>query len=371
MRRFIPLLLIVLAGCSQSVPVVISVESDAVVAFRAAIDAGKSVEIPEGSHDIYFPLVVKTGVSLTGKNAQTTVLRWKGDKADCIIHVDKGCANYTLGGFSIIGPGKQAKSPQNGTWQPGLQGQSPDLVPSVGIRFSARTKPATYAGTVCMSGQITDVVVSNFDVGFWLGDAWSSATSENQFQRCSFYNCDTAVYLTDYNTLNNSFRYFNVTSCRVGILSQWGGGETRVQGGSASSITGSVFSFTSGGVYAVRDYRQGEGGGGRFLKAVQPTITTVESCTIDGTGPADKIVIEVWYDSILFVRGCILDGTIQTGYFSGSVVAEGNMVRPVRARVIDNRYPRAGKTYTITERGNRNYATGAMTAMDDYTQRGN
>lgn len=320
----------------------------------AALARGGRVEIPPGVHEVTDTLVVGPGVThLVGPGRERCVLLWKGPSDRAVVHVDRGVWNADLGGFHIRNGG----SPRTG----------------VGLAAFRREQPAAYTGTECGSNRYDSIGVEGFAVGVKLGDSGYTATSENRFVRLAAYHCTQGVLLTDYNTLNNHFTDLNLSGCRVGLTCRHGGGETRIHGGSASLVTGSVFDLVSGGNYSIRDYRQGEGGGGRFLGCGQPVQVEVTSCVIDGTGKTVNGVyvpidypVEVYYDSQVTITNTLIDGRVITNYLSGSVTLTNCQTRKPVSRIVEVRNPAAGRAYRVEERGCVTCATGRMVRLADY-----
>ncbi len=325
---------------------------------RATIAAGGV--IPPGTHEFADTLVVgATTTDIRGSGPQQTVLRWVGPPDRAAIHVDKGVWGRD--------PVKDLTLRQGGTPRTGA-----------GIAAHQRERPVSYVGTVCGSNRYDSLVIDGFGTGVQLGDRGWTATSENRFHRLSFYNCTTAVLLTDYNTLNNHFEDVNFSRGEFGLKCEQGGGETHVTGGSASEMgtagtdfyTKGVFLFASGGGYSVRNYRQGEGGSARFA-GVSGTNTqvTLENCTVLGTTPllvGNKCLVDVYYDSLLVVRSCRLDGVVVASGLSGCVLVEQCWTTQAVPKVVQAMNPRAGRKFRIEERGNVSYSTGQMVRLGDY-----
>jgi hypothetical protein len=270
---------------------------------------GGHIQLPPGVFEIEKPIVLRPGVySFRGAGIEATQLVYKGDPSRPLIQVDRGVWNADIGGFTLRG-NKQG----------------------VGLRACQDERPTSYVGTVCGSNRYDSISIFDFDVGVQLGDAGHTATSENRFARLSIRGCRNGVLLTDYNTLNNHFDDFNFSEGEIGIFSTQGGGETHIDGGSASAVGNpktdhykkAVFAFTSGGTYSVKRFRQGEGGTASFLRlSGSDTDCSISDCTVLGTHPFKDWVVDCYYQTSLLMTASRLDGCIHCGSIQGAVTAQ-------------------------------------------------
>lgn len=311
-------------------------ESALVTDFRTAISRSSGViPIPPGQHVLDSPITLRPGQSLVGAGVASTILHYAGDTSMPAFQVDRGCWNFRVSGFTL------RRESANG----------------IGMRLCAALRPNHYIGTCCGSGLIEDVNFVGFEKPLVLGDFGYTATSENTFNRCSFYahgdGGGTAVNLEDYNTLNNTFNCLNLTGFDVGLACIQGGGKTNVSGGSASEIKQSVFNFVTGGQYAVRDYRQGEGGGGRFLGTANRAVVKLDNCEVLGCNPPGGWAVEAYYGTVLTIDSSTFDKRILAGYPSGSIsVTNSGFYLAWATTIIDVKWAVAGTSYRVEERGN-------------------
>lgn len=233
--------------------------TDAGPALQAAIDSlnGQGVvELPAGTYTLATPVSVRhpnggqCGVSLVCRGG-AVALDYTGpaDQPAVRIARDWYARVGGPGGLTVrrkLASGQEGRA-ANGTAEGTGVWVAPDAGSTAGF--------GTQAGGLIFE----NLSVIGFDVGLRLGwkdpaagRAW--ATSENEFVLFVARGCNTGVKLEDYNTLDNVFRSPCFSSNQTGLRCEKGGGETHIDGGSAS-YCGADFKFASGGVFTVSRFR--------------------------------------------------------------------------------------------------------------------
>lgn len=347
---------------------------------RAVVAAGGQVVVPPGTYTLTDTLVFTNAVArVVFPGDAACRLLWQGPPDKPAVWIDKGVWRREFVGGVLID--------QGGT--PGT---------GIGMRMCQKDRPAAYVGTVCGGNRLSGFVFNRFDTGLLLGDrdaatnSGYTATSENTFDGFKFYDCKTAVKLTDYNTLNNRLNGLGLVRCEFGVYCTQGGGMTHIDGGSASECgtagtdywAKAVFHFGSGGRFSVSRFRQGEGGTAKFLSVSgQGSVVSVYDCEISGTSPmaaitgvgTKKVPIIITYNGQLAVHGGLLDGLVMASGLCGGVSLYDVETTPqgvprVVQRVNQHLKPAsAGFQWRVSERGCFSYDGGdRLVRYADYVE---
>jgi len=142
------------------------------------------------SGTLYLPKPTDGGKVIKIKSIGTTTLRplqMASPPAEGLIRVESNW-NYKVGGLSLDGPGQRG-----------------DTGPRAGVGiWLGREAGHGPKGTSGGAAILEHIQVSGFGVGFRLGTADRTATSELMFSQCAAKICEIGMELLDYNTLNIS-----------------------------------------------------------------------------------------------------------------------------------------------------------------------